>query len=309
MSVAHLDDHKIDLLRDIPDLFPVRRNNYQNWNVKIFNREEILCRNYLSANRRGFYKIVFINEGKGIFTLGLNTYHINEPTILFVHPNEIVSWENLGSKSASTGYFCLFKKQFIEENLMLKSAVDKYLLFSKAGRSVIQLPKASVGTITQIFKQMDQEEQESGPFAEDALQAYLQLIMVEGSKAGLDARPGTPTNEYRQVHDFFQLLEKETSTIDYENPVRIKTAKEFASHLAVHPNHLNALLKKQTGQNISTHIKNRLLEEGKILLLQTNWSLQHIGHAIGFTEQPNFSHFFKRNIGITPTEFRRSHGL
>jgi AraC family transcriptional activator of pobA len=309
MSVVHLDDHKIDLLRDIPDLFPVRRDNYQNWNIKIFNREEILCRNYLSANRRGFYKIVFINEGKGVFTLGLNTYHINEPTILFVHPNEIVSWKNLGSKSLSTGYFCLFKKQFIEENLMLKATVDKYLLFSNAVRSVIQLPKESIGTITQIFKQMDQEEQEASPFAEDALQAYLQLIMVEGSKAGLHARPRTPTNEYRQVHDFFQLLEKETSTIDYENPVRIKTAKEFASHLAVHPNHLNALLKKQTGQNISTHIKNRLLEEGKILLLQTNWSLQHIGHAIGFTEQPNFSHFFKRNIGITPMEFRRSHGL
>jgi len=305
MSVAHLDDQKINLLRDIPDLFPVRRDNYQHWNIKIFNREKILCRNYLSANRRGFYKIVFINEGKGVFTLGLHTYHINEPTILFVHPNEIVSWKNLGLKSASTGYFCLFKKQFVEENQLFKAIMHKYLLFSDTGKSVIQLPKESVATITQIFKQM---EQESGPFADDALQAYLQLIMVEGSKAGLHAKTGTLTNDYRQVHDFFQLLEKETSAIGYKNPLKIKTAKEFASCLAVHPNHLNALLKKQTGQNISTHIKNRLLEEGKILLLQTDWSLQHIGHAIGFAEQSNFSHFFKKNIGITPMAFRKSHG-
>ena len=192
---------------------------------------------------------------------------------------------------------------------MLKATIDKFSVFNDAGKSVIQLQKKSIDKVTQIFKQMEQEEQESGPFAEDALQAYIQLVMVEGSKAGLHAKAGTMTNEFRQVHDFFQLLEKETSAIDYENPVRIKTAKEFAGHLAVHPNHLNALLKKQTGQNISTHIKNRLLEEGKILLLQTDWSLQHIGHAIGFTEQPNFSHFFKRNIGITPMEFRKSHGL
>jgi len=309
MSIAHLDNQTIDLLRDIPDLFPVRRDNYQHWNIKIFNREEILCRNYLSANRRGFYKIVFINDGKGVFTLGLNTYHINEPTILFVHPNAIVSWKNLGFKSASTGYFCVFKKQFIEENLMLKASVDKYNLFSDVGKSVIQLPEESVNTITQVFKQMDQEEKESGPFSEDALQAYLQLVMVEASKAGLHAKAGILTNEFRQVHDFFQLLEKETAAIDYENPVRIKTAKEFAGLLAIHPNHLNALLKRQTGQNLSTHIKNRLLEEGKILLLQTDWPLQHIGHAIGFTEQANFSHFFKKNIGLTPMEFRKSQGL
>ena len=41
MSVAHLDDQKINLLRDIPDLFPVRRDNYQHWNIKVFNREKI----------------------------------------------------------------------------------------------------------------------------------------------------------------------------------------------------------------------------------------------------------------------------
>jgi AraC family transcriptional regulator, transcriptional activator of pobA len=101
-------------------------------------------------------------------------------------------------------------------------------------------------------------------------------------------------------------LEKETSSINYTDPIRIKTAKEFADELAIHPNHLNLLLKKHTGQNVSTHIKSRLLEESKILLLQTNWTIQCIGYAIGFAEQPNFSQFFKKNIGITPGEFRRS---
>lgn len=309
MSTSHLDNQKIDLLRNIPDLLPVRRDYYEDRNIRVFNREEIICRNYLSPNRREFYKIVFLNEGKGIFTIGLNTYHLDEPTILFIHPNEIISWRNLGLKSASTGHFCLFKKSFIEKNVMLKSVVEKYCLFSDTGKSVIRIPNETVGTITQIFQQMHKEEQNAGPFAEDAMQVYIQLIVVESSKAGVHTKADILTNEYRQVHDFFELLEKETSAINYENPIRIKTAKEFADHLAVHPNHLNALLKKQTGQNISTHIKNRLLEEGKILLVQTVWSLQDIGHAIGFAEQPNFSHFFKKNIGVTPMQFRKSQGL
>jgi AraC-like DNA-binding protein len=73
----------------------------------------------------------------------------------------------------------------------------------------------------------------------------------------------------------------------------------------MHPNYLNVLLKKQTGQNVSAYIRNRLLEEAKTLLLQTNWNLQHIAYSIGFSEQSNFNFFFKKNTGFTPVEFRR----
>jgi len=49
------------------------------------------------------------------------------------------------------------------------------------------------------------------------------------------------------------------------------------------------------------------LEESKILLVQTDWSIQQIGFAIGFADQPNFSYFFKKNAGITPAEFRKNY--
>ena len=34
--------------------------------------------------------------------------------------------------------------------------------------------------------------------------------------------------------------------------------------------------------------------------------LQQISQIIGFADQPNFSQFFKKYVGITPNEFRRS---
>jgi AraC-like DNA-binding protein len=117
---------------------------------------------------------------------------------------------------------------------------------------------------------------------------------LKSLKIGNFPKPDNVSDEYKFVHQFFQLLEQETTGINYTTPIRIKTAKEFAANLSVHPNHLNALLKKHTGQNISTHIKNRLLEEAKVLLLQTDWNLQDIGYSIGFADQPNFNLFFKK---------------
>ncbi len=309
MSVSTLDLKAIDLLREIPDLIPVRRDNFEDWTIEVVNREHQVCRNYLSANRRGFYKIVFLNEGTGVFTLGVNTYYIEEPAILFINPNEIISWKNLAGNLKSTGHFCLFKKRFVEEHPALKSVMKKYGLFTDSGKSVVSLPVDTVEIINKLFLQMHKEQADSSPLANDALQAYMQLVMVTSNKVALYPKPDVISDDYKHIYAFFQLLEKETSAINYTMPIRIKTAKEFADHLAVHPNHLNALLKKHTGQNLSTHIKNRLLEESKVLLLQTNWTLQNIGYAIGFAEQPNFSQFFKKLSGITPVEFRKSYGL
>ena len=309
MSASTIDTKAIDQLREFPDLLPVRRDNFEDWPIRVVNREHQVCRNYLSANRRGFYKIVFLNEGAGEFTLGMHTYHIKEPSILFIHPNEIISWINLAREARSTGHFCIFKQQYLDEHPALISIIKKYAVFTDSAKSVIQLPGDAVESINQLFLKMHDEQAAPSPLVNDALQAYIQLIIVGSSKVALKVKPDVVNDEYRHICSFFQLLEKETSGINYSVPLRIKTAKEFADQLAVHPNHLNALLKKHTGQNLSLHIKTKLLEESKVLLLQTNWTLQNIGYAIGFAEQPNFSQFFKKYSGLTPVQFRKSYGL
>lgn len=246
-----------------------------------------------------------ITEGAGVFTMGLNTYYIEEPTILFIHPNDIISWKNLSDKAG--GYYVLFKRNFINDHPQLKNTIDKYGLFNEKEKSVIRLKNSDLPMLNSLFERMGHEDLSNNQLKDDALQAYLQLLMVESMRVAQFPKPDNVSDEYHYIHQFFHLLEKETSGINYTSPIKMKTAKEFAASLSVHPNHLNAVLKKYTGQNVSTHIRNRLLEETKALLVQTDWTLQDIGYSIGFAEQPNFSLFFKKNTGITPAEFRRSY--
>ncbi len=201
----------------------------------------------------------------------------------------------------------LFRKKFIDEQRMLKAAIDKYGLFSDNKRKVIRLSNDRSATICQLFEKMMAEEISGQRYNEDAIQAYIQLLMLEASRDANFPEPDSVSDEFRHVHAFFDLLEQETARINYDYPIRLRSAKEFASALAIHPNHLNALLKKHTGENVSTHIKNRLLEETKVLLLHTDWTLQDIAMSIGFADQPNFNQFFKKLTGITPTSFRRGY--
>lgn len=236
--------------------------------------------------------------------MGLNTYYIEEPTLLFIHPNDIISWKNLSDESG--GYYVLFKKAFVNQHAQLKVVIDKFGLFAEKSKSVIRLTESEVPRISQYFKTMQEEEMAGGDYKEDAMQAFLQLLMVESMKVARYPKPDEVTEDYSHIHHFFNLLEKETSGINYSTPIRIKTAKEFADNLHMHPNYLNAMLKKHTGQNASTHIRNRILDEAKALLLKTDWSLNDISYSIGFAEQPSFNLFFKKNTGITPAVFRKN---
>jgi AraC family transcriptional regulator, transcriptional activator of pobA len=302
------ENKNIDLHRNIPDILPVKNEGYEHWSIRVIPRAPTTCKNYLSPNRREFYKIMYATKGVGVFTIGLKTYYIDQPTILFLHPNEIISWQKLNAQSE--GYIVFFKRSMADNHPLLKAQIDKYQLFTDSNKSVIHLSPEDITAMDILFRQMAAVDViHGGALAEDAMQAYLLLLMIAATKSARYVQPDAVTDEFKHIHDFFQLLEEETAHVNYDSPIQIKTAKEFADKLFVHPNHLNALLKKHTGLNVSAHIKNRLLEESKVLLLRTNWTLQNIGYAIGFSDQPNFSQFFKKNTGITPAEYRKSKGL
>lgn len=298
-----LDSRSIDLLRNIPDLIPVYRDYVEDWLIKIFDREIYSCRNYMSPNRREFYKVLLITGGgKGIYTIGVNSYYIDRPTLLFIHPNDIISWKNLSENAG--GFYCLFKKEIFAAYPELKMSIEKFNLFVDKHRSVITLSEEQASLVYECFLNMQKEERSGKALNIDVILTWLRLIILEGIRAEDFTRPDMVSREFEYLYRFFELLERETAHINYDIPIRIKTVKEFAANLGVHPNYLNRLVKKGTGQSVSIHITSRLLEEAKILLLRTEWSFHQIGYSLGFEDQSNFTAFFKRNTGITPSNFQ-----
>jgi YesN/AraC family two-component response regulator len=50
-----------------------------------------------------------------------------------------------------------------------------------------------------------------------------------------------------------------------------------------------------------------LIDEAKNLLLQPNKSVKEVAYELGFEYPAYFSRLFKKNEGITPTDFRVKH--
>ncbi|MDN3672656.1 helix-turn-helix domain-containing protein [Flavobacterium branchiarum] len=84
----------------------------------------------------------------------------------------------------------------------------------------------------------------------------------------------------------------------------LPTVKFMASELNLSARYLSDLLKQETGKTALEHIHISLLIEAKKLLLSTTNTVSETAYMLGFENPPYFSRLFKKEVGLTPTEYR-----
>ena len=69
--------------------------------------------------------------------------------------------------------------------------------------------------------------------------------------------------------------------------------------------YLSHLFKRTTGYAVIEYLNKCRLSQAKILLINTQMSITEIAYSTGFLDSSNFSRLFKKNYGLSPTEFRK----
>jgi TolB-like protein/AraC-like DNA-binding protein len=95
----------------------------------------------------------------------------------------------------------------------------------------------------------------------------------------------------------------------YLNPAL--TLRSLAEQIDIHPNHLSYLLNEAIGANFNEFINRKRIEHFKKLVTDTdNSHISIIGLAYesGFNSKTVFNSVFKKEVGMTPKEYQRSHG-
>ncbi len=79
---------------------------------------------------------------------------------------------------------------------------------------------------------------------------------------------------------------------------------EIAEALNLHKVYLSRLFKHETGENLANYILKVRIEEAKRIMLTSNHKLYKIAELVGYNNIQQFSASFKKNTGITPSEYR-----
>ncbi len=252
-------------------------------------------------SRRAYYKIGW-THGKSRAEYADKVITIQENALLFATPKIPYHW--LPEDSNQTGMFCIFTADFLSHG---KSGVllDELPIFQPGQLPVFQLSDAEVKEIEYIFRKMHKELGTNYKYKYDLLRNLVLELVHYGQKLQPMSALSVAQNASDRISSLFvELLERQFPLESPHQKLALRTAKDYADRLAVHVNHLNKVLKEVTGSTTTEIISNRIIQEAKIMLKQTRWSVGEIAYTLGFDDLANFSNYFKKQTSFTPLAFR-----
>ncbi len=82
----------------------------------------------------------------------------------------------------------------------------------------------------------------------------------------------------------------------------------YANELAVTSRHLSRVVKQKTGFSCSHWIKEIAIMHAKRLLLEDNNQAKDVSFAFHFPSQSFFTQYFKKETGMTPSQYQKKYG-
>jgi len=301
MTVTSLDEFYKQTAALIPEGINKEIGHFNVFKIADLNASLRNKPGVMPYNRRSYYKISMI-IGRNKAEYADKVVDIQKNALLFATPK--IPYHYVPQDEEQTGSFCIFTDEFLVQS---KSGVvlDDLPIFQPGGLPIFQLTDGAVADITYIFDKMHKELASDYAYKYDLIRNYILELIHYGQKL----QPATAlyplhTASARVSSLFIELLERQFPIETPGQKLHLRTAKDYADRLAVHVNHLNKVLKENTGKTTTDIISGRIIQEAKILLKQTDWNISEIAYSLGFEQVAHFSNFFRKQTALAPMAFR-----
>jgi AraC family transcriptional activator of pobA len=272
--------------------------------VNVFRLEGslVLGAEPVQFSRRDFYKIALLRRGHSAYHYADQRVEAIGPALLFFTPQLPYTRHLLSAEI--TGFFCVLRQDFFQQRGGI--TLPEQPFFGPGNVLIYPLTVAQAEEVSALFEKMLTE------LSSDYLLKYelLRTYAAELLHYALKLRPAAtgyppPDAKARLTAGFLALLERQFPLESPTQRVVLRSARDFAQQLAVHPNHLNHCVRATTGKTTTAHLAARLSSEAKALLRHTDWHIAEVGYSLGFDEPAHFNYFFKKQTGLAPSAFRR----
>jgi len=250
-------------------------------------------------SRKNYFKITLL-KGKHKIHYADKTLESDYFALMFSDPLVPYSWESLDGTKC--GYFCIFTEAFFYQHTPLRN----YPIYKPDHPKVFLLDETIAKEVELLFEKMLKEMSSDYAFRDDLLRNWtMELIHIALKMQPASRIADMPSDKKRKIDTLFnELLERQFPITSPYERLELKNPSDFARLLNIHPNHLNRTLKEVSEKTTTERIAQRVLEEAKILLKHSSWSISDIAYALGYEESAHFIHFFKKKLNQTPQNYR-----
>lgn len=260
--------------------------------------------------RHQLYSVCLVTELDMNLNIGYYKCKPKTPFIVFKSPYQTMSWQI--EQGIKKGWHFLMSQDFLLKYKELNNKISEFpfLQFPKA--IPFEISEYESNKISVVFESIFEEYNGNKKDEDDLINHYVNILYLyirrfynEETEIDKELITASKFSDVALFNRFQQFLKGLSSDNDIY-PDFSYTVNYIAKNLTVHPNHLNAVTKRVTGNSAKTIIQEHIISVAKTLLIQTDLSIKEISYRLSFSEPSHFSSFFKKRTGFTAVEYKRA---
>ena len=239
-------------------------------------------------------------EGETSLTSNLQEFRLKKDSLFIFSPKHILQVQ---SNNRFKAHLIVIAPDFLKRiNIDTKRMMPLFLQFGSL--PCMELTHAESQSLLSFISMVEQELK--GSETDFSSEIIGGLIAATIYKVGdilthyLTEHPEVDSPIHNRAEEYFrQFTELLGEHYKHERSVGF-----YARQLCITPKYLTTLIKRISGKSVSEWIDNYVILEAKTLLKYSNMSVQEIAYYLNFPNQSFFGSYFKRNAGMSPSQYK-----
>ena len=257
-----------------------------------------------SLNRYGVYG-VFVQEDNDLdLTYGCGRYDYRDGSLICVAPGQIGGKEDNGERASIGGWALLFHPDLIH-GTQLEKEIRHYSFFDYSVNEALHMNEKEHDIVVAIFKRIKTEiDDPHDNFQNDILVGYISLLLKYCQRF-YNRQFITRKLSNNDILSRFDSFLNGYFTDGLQLKKGLPTVNICAEHLCMSTNYFSDLIKKMTGESPGRLIRQFIIRQIKNELA-SGLTVAEAAYKLGFEYPAHLSRMFKKETGMTPTNYIQS---
>ena len=277
------------LIDTIPKDMYSKTKSYISRHIAIFEPEEYAVGEIICVD--DYHFILFFSQAP-VTRIGYKEYKVKKGDMLVVQPWEKVYGVPCGHKKFDKYMHIAVKKDFFQK-VATEIAGGEAFEFKRVQNTYSRQLLDLIGSFQREF--MDHGESYPLMIESISIQIVFQLIRDLHADYVDNVRKVSKDNKY--INKAIQFMQEY-----YSSNISIK---DICNLIYLSPCHFKRVFKDYTGRTPHQYLTQIRIEKAKELLREKENSMEEIAKLCGFINPGHFSTVFKRNLHMSPTEYRK----
>ncbi|MDR6241512.1 helix-turn-helix domain-containing protein [Aureibacter tunicatorum] len=262
--------------------------------------------NFNSKMVFSFYAVMLKQGENCKMKYGRQPFDFEEGTIFYISPDQSLTVPLERIEREHNGWGLYFHPDLLKGS-PLNEKIKKYDYFQYNSDESLHISSEEKNHLEMALRNIQKEyNQNLDHFSTELIITNLELFLNYSKRAYSRQFITRKSFNTHVVTDFQEQLDAYFSEEKHLS-LGMPTVQYLAEQLNYSAEYLGELMKNETGKGALEYIHEHIVNLAKNLLLNSSDSIGQIAYGLGFEHLSHFAKMFKKNTGMSASEFRSDH--